>query len=133
MAHINMTLLMLNIIKTLLLNKQRNRNILMKRLKSLILRCMKLIINHTLRQLHIKLQCRLKRLLRLMLTMTRSMDRELVIQNLKWFQLMRSWSNFMILTILMNQLLMSKLLLTKPKLMLMRDLMLPQLLMSIID
>ena len=90
MAHINMMLMMVNIIKMLLLNKQRNRNILMKRLKSLILRYMILIINHTLRQLHIKLQCRLKCLLRLMLTMTKSMDRELVIQNLKWFQLMKS-------------------------------------------
>ena len=81
MDHINMTLMMLNIIKMLLLNKQRNRNILTKRLKSLILRYMTLIINHTQRQQHIKLQCRLKCLLRLMLTMTRSMDRELVIQN----------------------------------------------------
>jgi len=83
MAQYNMTLMMLNIIKTLLLNKQRNRNILMKRLKSLILRYMILIINHTLRQLHIKLRGRLKHLLRLMLTMTKSMGRELVIQILK--------------------------------------------------
>jgi hypothetical protein len=87
MAQKYMTLMMLSIIKTLLLNKQRNRSILMKRLKSPILRCMTLIINHTQ---HIKPPGRLKRLLRLMLTMTRSMDRELVIQILKWFQLTRS-------------------------------------------
>ena len=128
------TTMLIPLIKRLLIQRKRKRSIMLKMLRFFILRSMPLSMNRIMINLLIRLLGIIKNHTRLMFTMIKSMAKDIVIQSIKLFPLTKWLNNFMILSILMTQQLMSRLLLIRLQLMSMRNLMWqPSQLMSIID